>query len=116
MKFMASKSQVIRENTGAGVQTVKASPIIPNGKIWVVSLFGAADIDLGDNMSSYYVLQWGSGATFEDIRILALTGATQEVKLNKEFVGDGVKFLRVIMKNNSGSAKDLAFWYNAYER
>lgn len=113
---MATKSQFIRENTGAGIQTIKNSPIIPLNQTWIVSLFGAADIDLGDNKSSYYVLQWGSGGSFEDVRILALTGATYEAKLNREFLGDGVKFLRVIMKNNSGSAKDLAFWYNAYER
>ncbi len=113
---MATKSQVIRENTGAGIQTIKNSPIIPSGQTWVVKTFGAADIDLGDNKSSYYVLQWGSGVTFEDIRILALTGATFEVELKRDFEGDGAKFLRVVMKNNSGAAKDLSFWYDAYSK
>ena len=83
---------------------------IDNKKNCKLKFFGAVDINMGDSKSSVWVLQWGSGTSWETIKILSLTGNTKNLELDRVFEGDGVKKFRVIRRNYSSTNKELAFW------
>jgi hypothetical protein len=85
-------------------------PAIPAKTTITITSFGAADINMGDNKSSAWVLQWGSSGSFETVRIISLTGDTHTEKMKYPLIGDGVKYLRVVRRNYSGSNKELPFW------
>ena len=114
--FTQSKSQIIRETVNAGTQTIKTFPIIPSGDTWKLDMFGAMDINFGDNKSSVYILQFGSTGSWTTVRVISVTGTTTDMDIFKEFTGNGTKRFRVIMINNSGTNKDLAFWMIAKKR
>lgn len=88
---------------------------IPNNKTIKITLFGAADINMGDNKSSVWILQWGKTGDWNILRILSLTGTTQDLKLKESLIGDGVKSLRVVRKNYSSTEKELPFWIEGEE-
>jgi len=107
---MARHRILKNEKLSAGSSGNKDFPPIPSKKTLKLRSFGAADINMGDNKSSVWVLQWGAIGNFETIRVLSLTGFTKEILFKRELIGDGVKFLRVKCINNSGFEKDLPFW------
>lgn len=111
---MARFSQVFDQDM-AQITENQDFPAIARGKNLVLRRFGAIDINLGDNKSSVYVLQWGSGSTFQTIRVLSLTGDTKEIEFKKELEGDGTKHLRVSVQNSSPTSKKMAFWIEANE-
>ena len=88
---------------------------VPNGKTIVLRNFGAIDINNGDNVSSVYRLLWGSGSTFQLLRIISITGDTKELPMKRSLKGDGVKHLRVRCINGSAANKDLVFWIDRFE-
>jgi hypothetical protein len=89
---------------------------IPAGKKLTISKFGAADINLGDNKSSYYILRWGNpGVGFEELAVISVTGGTYEFNLKMERTGDGTKFLRIQRNNNSLVDKRCSAWVKAYD-
>lgn len=109
---MAEKSFIITSSINAGQQNTTEHPqAIPNGKKWIIDNFGCADINLGDNISSVYILRFGT----EVIRIVSLTGDTKDFNLGIEIVGDGVKKLNVIRQNRSSHDKELPCWIMAHE-
>ena len=112
---MANKTKVESQIVTASSQEIKSYPIIAIGKRWQIRKFGAVDVNNGDNKSSVYILQWGKAGTWENIRVISLTGNTCELQDIGEFIGDGEKILRVIMQNKSAQDKDLVFWFDAYE-
>ena len=85
-----------------------------NGKIWVISSFGAGDIGTGDLKSSLYWLEW-DGAMVED-SIIVVTGVTQHRDGPWEFMGDGVKKLEVYRERTSKDDKDMPWWIRGYQR
>ena len=109
---MASKSAVVVQTVSAGGTEIIESPIIPNGKVWVIKKFGGAVPNLGDSFSGNVILRFGTNI----IRVLILTGSSQEIQLNSEVNGNGSDKLNVVLQNPSTNAKDFAFWYDAYER
>jgi len=110
---MAEKNKLITSTVNAGATSVENySAAVPTGKIWVIKEFGGADINLGDNKSSIYVLRFGS----DILKILTYTGNSGTVLMNEEITGDGVKKVNVVRMNKSGSTKELPFWIKAYER
>lgn len=110
---MAKKHEIIKQLVAATTTETKTYPAVPDGKTVVLKMFGAADINNGDNKSSVYILQWGSAGSFQTIRVLALTGNTQDIEMKRPLRGDGTKFLRVLSQNNSSSSKELVFWFEA---
>ena len=110
---MASKELIVTTTLAAGSQdTVNHPQAIPTGKIWVVKDFGAVDINKGDNKSSVFILRFGT----EIIRILSLTGASKEIPIKRDLIGDGSKKINVVRRNESGYDKELPFWITGYER
>ena len=110
---MSSKSIMLTDVVNAGLTDVYDYPsAIPAGKKWVINKFGAADIDLGDSISSVFVLRFGSDV----IRILSLTGNTQEVEIKREIVGDGATLINIVRINKSAHNKELPAWVDGYER
>ena len=106
------KTFIFTDAVLATTNDTKESPVVPNGKTWVIKNIGACDINLGDNKSSVYVFRFGT----DIIRILSLTGNTQEIELRKEFTGDGAKTFNIIRYNKSGFDKEMPCWASAYER
>ena len=111
---MPSRNKALKDFSvvSAGTQDIIESPIIPNNETWVIRVFGAADINLGDNKSSVYVLRFGNSIT----RVLSLTGDTKELNLQLEIVGNGVEKLNIIRMNKSGFDKEMPTWVEAYKR
>jgi len=109
MKMRKLKRSVL---VAAGATIDEDLPALAPNKNIVLKQFGAIDINNGDNKSSVYILQWGSPGSFEILKVLSLTGATQETAFGKGHVleGDGTKFLRMKCTNTSGSPKDLVAW------
>lgn len=97
---------------GETTDTQNHTPV-PLGKRWVVTEFGGADINNGDNKSSVYLLKWGGVAV--EGAYLSLSGTTKTLKSTWEFTGDGVKFLSVERRNTSKTAKEMPVWVLGYE-
>ncbi len=110
---MAKFSKIFSQNVSGSEN--KDFPAIDNGKNLVLRKFGAIDINNGDNKSSVYILQWGSGTSFQTIRVLSLTGDTKELDFKKELKGNGTKHVRVKVQNSSAVEKAMAFWVEANE-
>ena len=91
------------------------SPAIPNGKRLRITKIGGADINNGDNKSSVFVVQFGSGGSFDEIAVFSLTGSTYEFEVKEDLIGDGVKFIRLVRQNNSTSAKRVMLWVRGYD-
>jgi len=112
---MADRRILLLNNVNAGATVnLDGSPIL-NGKKLIMIKAGGADINMGDNKSSAYLVQWGIVGNFEEIIVFALTGNTVEIIINREFIGDGIKFMRITRQNNSSTTKRLPFWLHAYD-
>ena len=109
---MASKSAIVTQTVSAGGTEIINSPVIPSGKVWVIKKFGGAVPNLGDNFSGNIVLRFGTNI----IRVITLCGSSQELQFNGEVTGNGSDTINVVLQNPSTSAKEFAFWYDAYER
>jgi hypothetical protein len=107
------KSRVLSDSV-TGVSNTDLIPV-PLGKTWVVSLLGGTDCSKSAKPSIYRLL-WGSGNSFDTVRVICLTTGTQQIVLKKDFQGDGVKFLRMQRENTENQAKEMPFWIEAYER
>ena len=79
---------------------VSANPV-PDGQVWIITKFKAADINNGDNKSSVYSLLFGSTI----ISFISVTGSTYSADAKEEITGDGVKKLSVMRYNTSGTNK-----------
>ena len=109
---MANKSSIITQNIAASGNEIIESPVVPNGKTWIIKKFGGAVPNAGDNYSGNIILRFGTTI----IRILTLCGSSNEISLNKEITGNGSDKLNVLLQNPSNIQKTFAFWYDAYER
>lgn len=89
---------------------------IPSGKKWKLVEITICDINTGDNQSSTFEILFGSGVTFESIRLLSITGNTYVFPLNMDLDGNGVKFIRITRTNNSNTDKRLPFYLKAFEK
>lgn len=109
---MSDKSFIIVSQLASNSSDSLETPALGDGERWNIEKFGAADINLGDNKSSVYVLKFGN----EILRIFALTGDTQEVDLNQDIIGNGTKKISVIRYNKSGFQKECPVWFRASKR
>lgn len=91
------------------------SGVIPAGKKLYIIKIGGADLNTGDNKSSLFVVQFGSGAAFDEIAVFTATGSAYEFDVKEELLGDGVKFLRLTRQNNSAVAKRIMLWVKGYD-
>jgi len=108
-----NKNIVVASTLNGGANDIiEHGSAVPVGQVWFMKKFGAADVNLGDNKSSVYVLRFGT----EIIKIISVTGNTQEIEVAQEIIGDGTKKVNVMRYNNSGQNKQCPFWITAYER
>lgn len=98
------------ENLSAGQTAVDSSPVIPSGTTIRISKFGA-----GASASALVALQWGSGSTWETIRAYGLNGQSFGEAIDREFVGDGAKRLRVLRQNIWTGAAPVFVWVEAFQ-
>lgn len=99
--------------SGATVNT--DSSVIPNGQQIQLTVFGASDVNIGDNKSATVQLQFGSGATFTTLWALGVTGTPYEKQLTNIITGDGTSFIRLVRTNNSASAKNIGAWLEGFD-
>lgn len=95
---------------GATNDIINHPQIIPNGQKWVIDSFGAVDADNGDNISTVYVLRFGT----DILRVISVSGNTVEIRPDYEITGNGSDRVNVIVQNKSATAKDYAFWVDAH--
>ena len=107
---MAAKKIIQYANVGGNGTLLKEFHVIPNGEKWVIDNFGAADINNGDNKSSLYVLRYGTDV----IKIISVTGATIEIPMKFEIIGNGVNKINVFIENTSSDSKRMPFWVEAH--
>jgi hypothetical protein len=110
-----NRSVKILTTLAAGAVDVTDSAPIANGKTITVTKFGGGDINLGDNKSSAYLLQWGIVGSFIELGALAFTGNTNEIAIDEQLVGNGAKFIRITRQNNSASIKRCPVWVKGYD-
>jgi len=112
---MNKKSKLWVSALGAGANDTQSLAAIAAGDVWVITEFGAADINKGDNLSSLYILKWNG--TILDGGIISATGCTVSLNRNWEITdGDGIKQLTVERYNTSGSLKQMPVWLIGYKR
>lgn len=99
-------SSVVIKNSS---NTFNAAPI-PAGKRLVITRVGLTDESKGDKPSIARIRFGG-----ELIRVLCETTGTTDIPVNKEFQGDGVKFLSVERENAENSDKPITVWIEAYD-
>jgi hypothetical protein len=110
------KTVVNITNLNAGLTDNINLGLIPPGAVWKVQSFGATDINLGDHKSTMYVLRWGAGATWTNIRPISLTGNTVEILIEQDFVSHPSYQLNVLRWNRSAYNKYCSFWVKIVER
>ncbi len=98
-------------SVASGATDLQTSAIVPTGKIVRILNFGGFDPLTTDLVHSAIAIQWGSGTTWKTLR--SGGGGTFDFDLKKDIVGDGTKRLRLVRKNNSSAAKNLAAWLYA---
>jgi hypothetical protein len=69
--------------------------VIPNGVTWHVDTFWAGSESMG-----YAVLTWDAAGTPEEVARICLDSSNFEMIVNKDFLGNGVKKLRIRRHNN----------------
>ena len=106
---------IFRNDVAAGGQSTENFTITPDKKSFVPRAFGGADINLGNNKSSIYILEWGTPGSFDTVAIVSATGTTESTILKEQYEGDGVKYARVILMNTDSAAKDLVCWLDYQE-
>lgn len=111
---MSFDKSVVLSNSVSGSNNHDLPPI-PEGKSWMVTKFGAADCSKSAKPSIYRLL-FGAGETFETVRVICLTTGTFEMPLEKDLVGDGVKFVRLQRVNTENQPKEMPLWLEAYEK
>jgi len=89
--------------------------IIPTGNKLIITRFGAADVNIGDNKSSLFILKWGVVGSFDELAVISLCGDTFEYAMKEQLIGDGVKFLRISRSHQSASDKRCPVWVKAYD-
>jgi len=107
-----NKDKIIHSALSAETNDTYEFPAIPTGATWVIKNFGACDINLGDGKSSVYVLMYDA----DIIKMLSLTGNTYETTINKEFLGDGNKKIKIKRYNKSVFNKEMPAWIKAYKK
>ena len=113
---MAERTKIIISTLAAGATDTTDIGPIPAGKKFTVKEFGAGGVIETDNKSSLYLLQWGVVGNFQDIRAITVTGTTVALPLMHEFLGDGVKFLRITRINPSITSKRCPVWIVGFDQ
>jgi hypothetical protein len=103
----------VTSNLNGGDNDNPTHPVaVPAGEKWVISAFGAADIQKTDPKSTLYILRFGS----DIIKVISATGDTYNIAMKHEITGDGAKQLNVQRFNFSSDNKPCPFWIEAYKR
>ena len=102
---------ITKSETYAVGPTNVDSPIVASGKRVLLKKFGCLDPNIGDNIDSVVVLQWGKTGDWTTIR--ACTKIYEFNIKRDEFIGDGVKKFRLKVINNSAVPKTIGFWIEA---
>ena len=106
---MTDKSSSHFKEVAASTEDDK-SQVIPDGETWEIYEFeGSALFD----PNCHVRLVWDYGGGGEEL--LYFTAGNIKTIINKQFTGDGVKKLSIVLINNSGSACVLGGCYNAYK-
>ena len=84
-------------------------PIIPIGKVVRILKFGGSDGEESGS-PSYVYLQWGSAGAFKNVRVFPLRASSHTEVVMRDFVGDGVKRLRIVRENTSGVSRAIFAW------
>lgn len=113
---MADRSLEIYSVVNAGQSDTVSSAAIPNGMQVLIDRAIFSDINMGDNKSTTYAIEYGSGGAFSLIMAFAVTGDTRELKINKTVTGDGTKVLRLTRTNNSATNKRCPCIIVIYDR
>lgn len=91
------------------------SPVGNGKKVYFKDLVMAEPNDGNNVTSSEIRVQWGSGTSFEDISGGYVSGATVYLPIEEERIGDGVKYIRVMRKNDNSGDKAIMAYLNAVE-
>jgi len=100
-------------NAGVTNDIVEHADVVPNGTVWSMQFFSAADINQGNNASSVYVIRFGT----EILRFFVYTGNSDRVNLGPiEVTGNGTDKVNVMRMNYDSVNKRLPFVLEMYER
>ena len=83
------------------------TPVIPSGKMATVLHFGCAIPPGTDGTTGIVILEWGSGSSWAIIKAFS---SDADMKVNKDYLGDGTKKFRLGRYNMSSSSKPIAAW------
>ena len=101
------------DSVAANSSDTKLSPIIPEGKIVKILVFGGYDPSINDGIGSIISLQYGNAGNWITLR--ACGNGTFEFKWQNGFdvTGDGTKRFRIVRQNKSAIAKTIIAWFDA---
>ena len=104
--------KVIEDNVAASSTAIdELGTPIPDGETWRVLEFGGSEMGAGDNVASSIALQVADdGTTWKTVRGFGVVSACCHNAIDRDFVGDGTRKLRVIRQNNTASAKKIVAW------
>lgn len=83
------------------------TPTIPDGEVWQIQRVVFADEGINDGLSSFYRVDFGTGAVRKKIMHAHLTGNTIESWPMMDLKGDGDKKIRLTRTNASSSSKQM---------
>jgi len=100
------------EITVAATTSHIVEDIVPNGKTWAVSNVGGSSRETGDGKSC------NIGLRFDGVlqRKFNMEGSSVNLPVQKELAGDGVKTMKIVLRNNSATSVKMIYWIDRHER
>jgi len=96
------------EVTSGSTEITLAPGAVPNGKIARLHKFGGAVPKDADGTECLIILQWGSGGAWQTIRAFATS--FEDISMEREFTGNGIKTFRLVRVNRSATDKPMVAW------
>ena len=110
-----NRIQLIYEDEIAAGEVVEEI-IIPADEVWQITRITFGDMSKNDSKSGVFKVDFGDPIVRDIIAIAYLSGNTLPLSINRTFVGDGIKALRLIRTNQSNPAKMMLIFIEGFKR
>lgn len=105
-----SHSKFLFDDVSPGMD-IWDSPVIPDGRVVTVKLFGGSVSDAGASAPCKFALLWGTAGSFTPVRGAM---ATMQWENLGDFVGDGSKHFRIVRENTQiAGDRPIMAWLEA---
>lgn len=112
MSVSRERIQIIEDGPVSVGVDEKFSDIIPNGESWQITRITFADMSKNDSKSGSFKVDYDGDV----LAVAYLSGGTFALDINRVFLGDGTKRIRLIRESQSNPAKNMLIYVEGFKR